>query len=80
MNLVTYFVFELKNIGDLTFPTQNNFLNVVYFFMLFLYLWLCCAFVAVCGCSLVAESRDYCLIVVHGFSLWLPSLVAAHRL
>lgn len=35
MNLVTYLVFELKNIGDLTFPTQNNFLNVVYFLCYF---------------------------------------------
>ena len=41
MNLVTYLVFELKNIGDLTFPTQNNFLNVVYFLYYFF----------TCGCA-----------------------------
>ena len=41
MNLVRFLVFELKNIGDLTFPTQNNFLNVVCFLYYFF----------ICGCA-----------------------------
>ena len=28
-NIVIYFVFEHETIGDLIFPTQDNFLNVV---------------------------------------------------
>lgn len=38
MNLVTYLVFELKNIGDLTFPTQNNSQMLFIFYVIFIYI------------------------------------------
>ena len=49
-------------------PTQVFFLFLKYFFF-FGYTW---SFVAVCGLSLVA-SRDYFLLVVHGFLIAVAS-------
>ena len=47
---------------------------------MFIYFWLCCVFVAVCGLSLVEESGGYSVIVVHGLLIAVASLVAEHRL
>ena len=46
----------------------------------FFFFWLCWVFVSVCGLSLVATSRGYSLIVVHGLLIVVASLVVEHRL
>ena len=55
-------------------------LVVLFFFFLkiFIYFWLFWVFVAAGGFSLVAASRGYCLVVLHGLLITVTSLVAEH--
>ena len=46
---------------------------------LFIYFWLLWIFIAELGLSLVAESWDYSLVVVHGLFIVVASLVGEHR-
>ena len=48
--------------------------------ILFIYFWLHWVFVAGCQLSLVAASKGYSLIVVHGLLIVVDSLAAEHRL
>ena len=45
----------------------------LFFFYNFIYLWLCCVFIAA-----LAVSRGYCLLAVHGLLMVVASLVAEH--
>ena len=54
----------------------HNFFKFIYF----IYLWLCWVFVAMHGLSLVAASRGYSLLRLHGLLLAVASLVAEHGL
>ena len=47
---------------------------------LFVQVWLCWVFIAVCGLSLVWESRGYSLVVVWGLLIAAVSLVVVHGL
>ena len=51
-----------------------------FFFLQFIYFWLCSVFIAVCGLSLVAASKGYSLTAVHGLLTAISSLVAEHGL
>ena len=54
------------------FPWACNLLSlfILFFLRLFIYFWLCCVFVAVCGLSPVGASRGYSPLRCMGFSLW----------
>ena len=54
-------------------------LSALFFFNLINF-WLCWAFVAVCGLSLVAASGGYSLVVVGRILVAVASLVLEHRL
>ena len=47
-----------------------NFPPFIFLKFIYLYFWLHWVFVAVCGLSLVAASRDYSLLRCAAFSLW----------
>ena len=47
---------------------------------LFIYFWLLWIFIAERRLSLVAESWDYSLVVVHGLFIVVASLVGEHRI
>ena len=56
-------------------------LSMTSFTYLFIFIfWLCWILVAVCGLSLVAQSKGCSLVVVHGHLIAVASLVAQHRL
>ena len=57
-----------------------GFYSFIYLKILFIYFWLCWAFVATLWLSLVAESGSYSLAVVRGLLIAVTSLVVAHRL
>ena len=60
-------------LSQILFPYRLFFL--IYKFILFIYFWLHCVFVAASGLSLVVASGSYCLLRCAGFSLrWLPLL------
>ena len=65
-------------------PLQNNLVLFFYFkihiFKLFIYLWLCCVFVATRGLSLVVESGGFSPVVGHGLLITVGFLVVGHRL
>ena len=53
---------------------------VLFFFFFFNILWLFWVFIAGCGLSLVAESKDYLVIAMLELLISVASLVAEHRL
>ena len=55
-------------------PVLSRSLIVIYFLKKFVLAVV--VFVAACGLSLVATSRGYCLVVVHGLLIAVSSLVA----
>ena len=55
-------------------------LSALFFKILCVYFWLCWVFVAACGLSLMAASRDHSLVVMCGLLIVVASLVAEHRL
>ena len=50
------------------------------YLFIFIYLWLCWVFPAVCRHSPVAESRSYSLVLVCGLLIAVAPLVAEHGL
>ena len=61
-------------------PSPNFFFFQFYFFKMFIYFWLCWAFIATRGLSLVAVSGAYSLVVVLGLLTAVASLVVEHGL
>ena len=66
-------------------PTRLLFLIFAFSFLhvytaLFIYFWLLWIFIAERRLSLVAESWDYSLVVVHGLFIVVASLVGEHRI
>ena len=62
---------------------MTNYLELIVlkkYFYSFIYSWLCWVFIAVRAFSLIAVSRGYSLIAVHGLHIVVASLVADHGL
>ena len=61
-------------------PQASKSLSLLKKFYLFTYLWLHWVLVAVLWLSLIAASRGYSLVVVHGLLIAAASLVVEHGL
>ena len=57
----------------------TSFVCFFFFFLRFLYFWLCSVFIAEHGLSLVVESRAYSLGVMHELLITVAYLVVEHK-
>ena len=67
--------------GQILNPSQTSIYIYIYIILciyILMYFWLCWVFVV--GFSLVAVSRGYSLVGVHGLLIVVASLVVEHRL
>ena len=71
------FLMQLLLYSPPHFPSSILLKNYLF---IFIYFWLHWVILAACGLSLVAEIRGYCLVVVCGLLIVMPSAAADHGL
>ena len=77
---LTYVVTRVEKNRLYSCSNISRFSRISFFFFLLFNFWLCWVFVAASKISLVATSRDYSPVVVHGLLTVLASLVLEHGL